>query len=66
MRLLLVQKDTMIIKVGTHNESTRQLWLEQALDQIPQGSRILDAGAGELQAEILNFGYHVRAVKAAR
>ena len=49
MRLLLVQKDTMIIKVGTSNESNRQLWLEQALLQIPQGSRILDAGAGELQ-----------------
>ncbi|MDD5285622.1 MAG: class I SAM-dependent methyltransferase [Desulfuromonadaceae bacterium] len=39
----------MIIKVGTQNESTRQLWLEQALQQVPEGSRILDAGAGELQ-----------------
>jgi len=39
----------MLIKVGTYNESTRQLWLEQTLKQVPEGSRILDAGAGELQ-----------------
>lgn len=32
---------------GTHNESTREAWLEQALKEIPAGSRILDAGAGE-------------------
>lgn len=34
--------------VGTHNESVRTAWLEQALKQIPAGSRILDAGAGEV------------------
>src|SRR6478752_1855919 len=34
-------------EVGTHNESTRIAWLEQALKQIPAGARILDAGAGE-------------------
>lgn len=34
---------------GTHNESTREAWLEQALREIPSGSRILDAGAGELR-----------------
>lgn len=34
---------------GTHNESTREDWLEQALREIPAGSRILDAGAGELR-----------------
>jgi len=39
----------MNIKIGTNNESTRRLWLEQTLQQIPQGARILDAGAGELQ-----------------
>ncbi|HIJ96097.1 MAG TPA: methyltransferase domain-containing protein [Desulfuromonadales bacterium] len=49
MRLFLVQKDVMNIKIGTNNESTRRLWLEQTLQQIPQGARILDAGAGELQ-----------------
>lgn len=35
--------------VGTLNEATRVAWLEQALKQIPAGSRILDAGAGEQQ-----------------
>ncbi len=39
----------MIIKIGTQNESTREIWLEAALKQVPQGARILDAGAGELQ-----------------
>ena len=36
-------------KAGTHNESTRVKWLEQALSKIPVGSRLLDAGAGEQQ-----------------
>jgi len=35
--------------VGTHNQATREVWLEQALKQIPPGARILDAGAGEQQ-----------------
>lgn len=33
--------------VGTQNLSTREAWLEKTLNQIPAGSRILDAGAGE-------------------
>lgn len=33
--------------IGTENESNRNRWLERALRQIPSGSRILDAGAGE-------------------
>lgn len=33
---------------GTQNEATRLRWLEAALKKIPAGSRILDAGAGEL------------------
>lgn len=33
---------------GTHNLSTRLKWLETTLLKIPNGSRILDAGAGEL------------------
>src|SRR5688572_15168292 len=37
--------------VGTHNESTRIAWLEEALKQIPPGARILDAGAGERRFE---------------
>jgi len=35
--------------VGTNNQSTREKWLEKILKQIPAGSRILDAGAGEKQ-----------------
>jgi len=38
-----------IPKVGLHNEATREAWLEKALKQIRPGSRILDAGAGELK-----------------
>lgn len=38
-----------ILNVGIHNESTRVEWLEKKLKSIPQGLRILDAGAGELQ-----------------
>lgn len=35
--------------VGTSNEAVRRSWLEHVLRQIPPGSRILDAGAGEQQ-----------------
>jgi SAM-dependent methyltransferase len=35
--------------VGLHNEATREAWLEKILKQIRPGSRILDAGAGELK-----------------
>jgi len=38
-----------IPKVGLHNEATREAWLEKILKQIRPGSRILDAGAGELK-----------------
>jgi len=34
---------------GLQNLVTREAWLEKTLKQIPAGSRILDAGAGELQ-----------------
>lgn len=36
-------------KVGKSNLGNRDAWLEAALGAIPAGSRILDAGAGELQ-----------------
>jgi ubiquinone/menaquinone biosynthesis C-methylase UbiE len=36
------------ILVGTVNEKNRLTWLEATLKTIPTGSRILDAGAGEL------------------
>lgn len=39
----------MIGRTGTHNESTRDEWLGRVLSQVPPGSRILDAGAGELK-----------------
>lgn len=39
----------MLTSVGTNNEATREAWLKDALKSIPAGSRILDAGAGELQ-----------------
>ena len=35
--------------VGTHNKATRDIWLRDTLRKIPAGSRILDAGAEELQ-----------------
>jgi SAM-dependent methyltransferase len=35
--------------VGTSNLSNREAWLEEALQRIPAGLTILDAGAGELQ-----------------
>jgi ubiquinone/menaquinone biosynthesis C-methylase UbiE len=36
-------------QVGISNESVRVDWLEKTLTKVPTGSRILDAGAGELQ-----------------
>lgn len=35
--------------VGITNQKNRELWLEKTLEKIPSGSRILDAGAGELK-----------------
>jgi ubiquinone/menaquinone biosynthesis C-methylase UbiE len=37
------------IIVGATNKTNRETWLESRLKKIPNGSRILDAGAGELQ-----------------
>ena len=34
---------------GRKNKSTRDAWLEKVLGKIPMGSKILDAGAGELR-----------------
>lgn len=36
-------------QVGTKNLIKREIWLENTLKEIPNGHRILDAGAGELQ-----------------
>jgi len=38
-----------MLTVGTDNEGAREAWLKRSLQRIPAGSRILDAGAGELQ-----------------
>ena len=35
--------------IGTKNKETRQQWLEKTLSSMPEGCRILDAGAGELR-----------------
>ena len=35
--------------IGTKNQATREAWLMQVLSAIDPGSRILDAGAGELK-----------------
>lgn len=34
-------------EVGKYNDSTREAWVAKVLKEIPPGSRILDAGAGE-------------------
>jgi SAM-dependent methyltransferase len=39
--------------LGQRNKSERDRWLGQVLSAIPRGSRILDAGAGEMQYEPL-------------
>jgi len=35
------------------NEENRQIWLKKTLSALPQGTRILDAGAGELRNKLL-------------
>ena len=35
--------------IGTSNLKNREIWLREVLDTLPNGARILDAGAGELQ-----------------
>lgn len=37
------------MKVGLGNDSNRVKWIEEELNKIPKGARILDAGAGELR-----------------
>jgi len=45
----ILARARIMTSVGTHNRSDREAWLERTLKQIPAGSRILDAGAGEQQ-----------------
>lgn len=42
---------------GQNNERCRNIWIENNLKDIPEGKRILDAGAGELQFK--NFCAHL-------
>ena len=42
---------------GRKNKSTRDTWLERMLREIPAGSKILDAGAGELKYK--NYCQHL-------
>jgi SAM-dependent methyltransferase len=46
--------------VGRYNQCNRERWLERVLKQVPPGSRILDAGAGEQQYK--RFCTHLRYV----
>ncbi len=45
-RIMSLMGDTV---VGTQNLARREEWLERTLKALPAGSRLLDAGAGELQ-----------------
>ena len=35
------------LEVGRSNEATRHAWVQQTLQRLPRGARLLDAGAGE-------------------
>lgn len=39
----------MLSTAGTKNQDNRENWIEETLNKIPPGSRILDAGAGQLR-----------------
>ena len=44
-------KNKIIGNVGLGNEKNRDKWLEKVINDIPNQSKILDAGAGELKYE---------------
>lgn len=37
------------VPVGTRNAATRDTWIESVLKALPEGAKLLDAGAGEMQ-----------------
>lgn len=49
VRLVKESRQRPIYTVGTRNWGDREVWLEAKLKEIPNGKKILDAGAGELQ-----------------
>ena len=53
IRSIVQPIDTLGGDVGRTNKLNRDQWLEKTLTAIPAGSRILDAGAGELQYRAL-------------
>jgi SAM-dependent methyltransferase len=46
---MLLVHERINMDVGRSNEHTRTAWIKRVLSEIPAGSRILDAGAGELK-----------------
>jgi SAM-dependent methyltransferase len=59
-RRRILRLDAGIYKVGTSNQSTRDVWVETVLSELPKGARVLDAGAGECQYK--KFCDHLRYV----
>ena len=55
-----IKSEDTTIKVGTKNEAKRAIWLKDVLKKVPNGSRILDAGAGEQKFK--NFCSHLKYV----
>ncbi|WP_299101260.1 bifunctional 2-polyprenyl-6-hydroxyphenol methylase/3-demethylubiquinol 3-O-methyltransferase UbiG [uncultured Winogradskyella sp.] len=49
IRSIFQNKSHSKLTVGKHNVSNRKEWLEGVLKKIPEGGKILDAGAGEQQ-----------------
>ncbi len=45
LKKLIIRDDD----IGFNNKGPRDIWLKDRLERLPQGSSILDAGAGELQ-----------------
>lgn len=48
-RLKILSRDRGQYGVGTRNSQVRDAWVEKTLTELPAGSRLLDAGAGECQ-----------------
>lgn len=49
IREKVISTDTGLFNVGVSNSHTRDEQIRQALEKVPAGSRLLDAGAGECQ-----------------
>lgn len=49
MELIKKIKNIFFEDIGLNNLSNREIWLKKKIEEIPNGNKILDAGAGELQ-----------------